>query len=313
MLWLLLITGIAIQPNDPRQLATIDEAGVVRRSTDGGERWTVAATCTTPELEPELEPTHDCPEVAGTVLFARDVLVVACADGELMIDGDAAPEALALDVDERVTAAAHDGAALLLATSGGTLRWGARELVLPEPTRALAVSAGDVIAAGHAQLWRWHQGVWSPIAAVTACALSATPGHVVAAGPAGVLAIDGWRATAIDPRPHLAVAAAGAQVWISDGTAPRRADTTRSPWRPPLALSTSMRGIDRADLARRARRARWLPRVDLVIRADRGAVDLLGPTSRAAHAATLVVFVNLSWNLDGVFDADILPLAGLTP
>lgn len=312
MLWLLLLTGVAVHPEDPRQIATIDEAGVVRRSPDGGERWAVAGACMPPEPALDVEASGECPQVAGTVLFARDRLVVACADGELMTDGDATPETLALAIDEHVTAVAHDGDGLLIATSAGTLRWGARELALPEPTRALAVVAGAVIAAGHGHVWRWQQGVWSPVASMTACALTVMSGQLVAAGPAGVLALDEWHTTVIDPHPHVAVAAVGAHVWISDGTAPRRAGAPSDRWRPD-ERPHSIPGIDRGDLARRARRARWLPRVDLVVRAERGAVDLLGPTSRTARSASVLIFANLSWKLDGVLDADILPLAGLTP
>lgn len=317
MPWLALIAALAADPGDAQQLASIDETGVVRRTIDGGRQWTVVGRCDPlPEPSPILgeaetestDPFGTCPAHAGSLAFAGNALVIACPDGELLVDGEVT--AIALALDEHVTAIAHDGDALLVATSAGILYRGSDVVPLPEPTRALASSDGEVIVAGETHLWRWSAGGWLPIAPFEACAVAAGAAGAIASGPAGVVAFGEWRATIIDPRPHVAVAASGRQVWISDGTAPRPAAEPRDPWRPTVARAPL---IDRDRLASRARRARWLPRLDLVVSTGHAGVDVLGPTFHRARTTAFSVFATLTWNLDGVLDADILPLAGLTP
>ncbi|WP_428261574.1 hypothetical protein [Haliangium sp.] len=278
------------------QLAAVTETGQVVISRDRGRSWHAILDC--PEGAPSEAaddvgdaPEHSCIDdrPAARIAWRDDRLYMVCDGGTLMSwhphtglhpvavhahPGPSQPVAMAggptelglVDRDGRLWSVDADGRAVVLAVS-------------PEPVRALTTWRGAWVVAGVTTVWS-GPAPWRALAAVSACAVAGDGSGLWLAGPEGLFELRADQLHVRAVTPLSSVAAGAGSIWIIDeGTlALAHAPSSSSP--SPIDPGEDHDGPARLAqrLHRRAHLARWLPRLDLQLRWQRGVRGSWPPT-----------------------------------
>jgi hypothetical protein len=294
----LAVLSIAADPTaEPPRLAAVDISGTVLVN-DGTDAWRAVHRC--PLVDAGEDRSEACAGTPAPAVIAwvQGSLYLACSQDTVFRwdPGTSAARPAGLAALPGVVALGARDQELLIADEDGGIwsyRPGDQAAYLadaPEPPIAIAAPGEHIAIAGASGVWQWMPAGtsqhWTLVSAARACAMAAAgpAGDPVLwlAGAHGLLALHGGGLDVRLVTPIMGVAIAGDVLLAAGGHGLFAAGTSSlpggdapgmasdhemltapmgTPHGPPAGLTDSGLRIDWSDLSRRARRARWIPRL----------------------------------------------------